>query len=392
MAGEQLLLDFAVILIAAEIGGSAFRRIRLPRAVGMLVAGIVLGPFTPGYSVHQPAVADLAVLGAVFLMFTTGLSFDIRGFRKLGAWPFLLAIAGVSVSFLGGLGLGLAFGWAFLPATFLALILTSTSTTLSLKLLADSGYGAVRGADLITASILIDDIVALSLMTFVVGLASPSPLPPLYVLAGLLGVLGLAAFLVFVGSHALPPVLRATDSVSPSSVIMVALSFGLLISFAFAVLGLPPLVGAFFAGSIVASTEYGPRVSRHITPVAAVFMGVFFASIGFLINPWTIPGVLLLSLAATGVAAAAKFVPGLLILPRAAGVRAEAVWPLAAFLIPRAEISLIIAQYGVTIGVTGDLLPIAMAVMIGTAVLPTPIGEWAKRRVAAQEPAQTDPT
>src|SRR5881392_2229932 len=272
------------------------------------------------------------------------------------------------------------------------LILTSTSTTLSLKLLADSGYGAVRGADLITASILIDDIVALSLMTFVVGLASPSPLPPLYVLAGLLGVLGLATFLVFVGSHALPPVLRATDSVSPSSVIMVALSFGLLISFAFAVLGLPPLVGAFFAGSIVASTEYGPRVSRHITPVAAVFMGVFFASIGFLINPSTVPGVLLLSLAATGVAAAAKFVPGLLILPRAAGVRAEAVWPLAAFLIPRAEISLIIAQYGVTIGITPDLLPIAMAVMIRTAVLPTPIGEWAKRRAAAQEPAQTDPT
>src|SRR5205809_4653833 len=123
---------------------------------------------------------------------------------------------GVSVSFLGGVMLGLAFGWAFLPATFLALILTSTSTTLSLKLLAASGYGAVRGADLIPASILIADIVALSLMTFVVGLASPSPLPPLYVLAGLLGVLGLATFLVFVGSHALPPVLRATDSVSPS--------------------------------------------------------------------------------------------------------------------------------------------------------------------------------
>ena len=388
MAGEQLLLDFAVILIAAEIGGSAFRRIRLPRAVGMLVAGIVLGPFTPGYSVHQSAVADLAVLGAVFLMFTTGLSFDIRGFRKLGAWPFLLAIAGVSVSFLGGVMLGLAFGWAFLPATFLGLILTSTSTTLSLKLLADSGYGAVRGADLITASILIDDIVALSLMTFVVGLASPSPLPPLYVLAGLLGVLGLATFLVFVGSHALPPVLRATDSVSPSSVIRVALSFGLLISFAFAVLGLPPLVGAFFAGSIVASTEYGPRVSRHITPVAAVFMGVFFASIGFQINPSTVPGVLLLSLAATGVAAAAKFVPGLLILPRAAGVRAETVWPLATFLIPRAEISLIIAQYAVTIGITPDLLAVAMALMIGTAVLPSPLVERAKRRLAAAEAAQ----
>src|SRR5712691_12062304 len=51
MAAVQLLLDCAVVLIAAEIGGTAFRRIRLPRAVGMLVAGILLGPFTPGYVV-----------------------------------------------------------------------------------------------------------------------------------------------------------------------------------------------------------------------------------------------------------------------------------------------------------------------------------------------------
>ena len=380
MAAEQLLLDFAVILVAAEIGGAVFRRLRLPRAVGMLAAGIALGPFTPGYVV-QSSVRDLAVLGAVFLLFTTGLSFDIRNFRRLGAWPFLLAAAGVGASFLGGLALGLLVGWPPLPATFLGLILTSTSTTLSLKMLADSGFGEVSGADVVTASILIDDVVALSFMTVAVSLASPSPLPPLYLITGLLGILGLAALLVFLGRHALPPVLRATDAVSPPSVVMFAVSFGLLISFAFAVLGLPPLVGAFFAGSIVASTEYGPRVSRNITPVAALFMGVFFASIGFQIDPSRITlGVFFLSLATIGVAAVTKFVPGLLVLRRLAGVRAEAVWPLAAFLIPRAEISLIIAQYGVTIGVPSELLAVAMAVMIGTAILPSVVIERAKRR------------
>lgn len=330
-------------------------------------------------------MVDLAVLGAVFLMFTTGLSFDIRNFRKLGAWPFLLALAGVGASFVGGLVLGFAVGWPFLWATFLGLILTSTSTILSLKLLADSGFGGVSGADIVTASILIDDIVALSFMTVVVGLASPSPLPPLTVIAGLGGILGLAALLVFLGRHALPPLLRTTDAISPPSVVLFAVSFGLLISFAFAVLGLPPLVGAFFAGSIVASTEYGPRVSRHITPVAALFMGVFFASIGFLIDPTRIPGVFFLSVAVVGVATVAKFVPGVLIVRRAASVRAEAAWPLAAFLIPRAEISLIIAQYGISVGVTADLLPVAMGVMIGTAVLPSPLIERAKRRASAAE-------
>jgi monovalent cation:H+ antiporter-2, CPA2 family len=381
VAGEQLLLDFAVVLIAAEIGGAVFRRIRLPRAVGMLVAGIVVGPFTPGYVVDPNGpTANLAVLGAVFLLFTTGLSFDIRNFRKLGVWPFFLAAAGVGTSFLGGLALGLAVGWAPLPATFLGLILTSTSTTLSLKMMADTGFGSVAGADVVTASILIDDLVALILMTAVVSFASPAPIPPLSLVAGLLGIFGLAAFLVFIGRHALPPVLRATDAVSPPSVVLFAVSFGLLISFAFAALGLPPLVGAFFAGSIVASTEYGPRVSRNITPVAALFMGVFFASIGLLINPASIPGVLLLSLATIGVAATAKFVPALFVLRRLAGVHTEALWPLATFLIPRAEISLIVAQYGVTVGVSADLLAIAMAVMIGTAILPSPLLELAKRR------------
>jgi Kef-type K+ transport system membrane component KefB len=388
MATAQLLLDFAVVLIAAEIGGTLFRRIHLPRAVGMLVAGIILGPFTPGYVVDPAGIADLALLGAVFLMFTTGLSFDIRGFRKLGATPFLLAGSGVAASFLLGLGLGFAAGWSLLGATFLGLILTSTSTTLALKILADSGFGGVRGADVITAAILIDDIIALSLATVAVGLASPAAVPPLALVAGLLGILGLAALLIFVSGHALPRVLKATDAVSPSSTIMVAVSFGLLISFAFALLGLPPLIGAFFAGSIIASTEYGPRVSRHITPVAALFMGVFFASTGFLIDPARIPGVLLVSIAAIGVAAAAKVLPGVVVLRRAAGISSRDVWPLAAVLIPRAEIALIIAQYGVTIGITPDLLAIAMTVMIGTALLPSMILARAARRRGTDAPLE----
>lgn len=383
MAAEQLLLDFAVVLIAAEIGGSLFRRIRLPRVVGMLVAGILLGPFTPGYVVDVAGIGNLALLGAVFLMFSTGLSFDIRGFRKLGVRPFVLAAVGVAISFAGGLALGFLFGWDLLPATFLGLILTSTSTTLGLKILADSGFGEIRGADLVTAAILIDDIVALSLMTFVVGIASPTRVPVFALVVGLLGILGLAALLVFLGSHALPRLLKATDKISPSSTIMVAVSFGLLISFAFAVLGLPPLVGAFFAGSIIASTEFGPRVSRHITPVTALFMGVFFASTGFLIDPARIPDTIVLSVAAIAVAALAKFIPGTLLLRRAAGLRSEDVYPLAAVLIPRAEITLIIAQYGVTIGITHDLLAVAMTVMIGTALLPSPILEMARRRSAA---------
>ena len=85
-------MEFAVVLIAAEAGGILFRFLHLPRVVGMVVAGIFLSPFTPGFVVDPTgSFGDLAFLGAVFLMFAIGLTFDIRMFRKLGWKPFLLA-------------------------------------------------------------------------------------------------------------------------------------------------------------------------------------------------------------------------------------------------------------------------------------------------------------
>lgn len=370
MAAPSLLLDFAVVLIAAEVGGTLFRRMRLPRAVGMLVAGILLGPFTPGYVVDLDGIAGLALLGAVFLMFSTGLSYDIRGFRKLGAWPFVLAGLGVGASFALGLALGLLAGWPTLGALFVGLLLTSTSTTLAVKLLADSGLGGVAGADLITAAIIVDDIAALVLMTVVVGIAAPVPVPPSFLFAGLAAIVGLAVLLILVSRHALPRILLATDRISPSSVVVVAVSLALFVSFGFVLLGMPPFLGAFFAGSIIASTEYGARVSRHMAPVTAIFMGVFFASTGFLIDPARLPGILGLGLAAVGLAVVAKVLPGYAILSRTATPPTQR-WALAAVLIPRAEISLIIAQYGASLGLSGDLLALAMAVMIGTALLPS---------------------
>jgi len=370
VAGPSLLLDFAVLLIAAEVGGTLFRFLHLPRVVGMVVAGIVLGPFTPGYVVNPSDVADLALLGAVFLMFSTGLSFDIRTFRKLGGGPFLLAGLGVGASFALGLGLGALVGWDLLPSLFLGLVLTSTSSTLGLKFLAELDLTSMPGVELVTAAILIDDILALVLMTIAVGFASPAAPSPIGLFTGLAILLGLALLLVWLGSHALPRILRGVDRFSPSSTMMVALSAGLFVSFAFAVLGLPPLVGAFFAGSIVASTEYGARVSRQMSAVSTIFMGVFFTSIGFQINPNLLVGVLGLALAAIGIAVVGKVVPGVLVIPRLAGVDRVGAWRLSAVLVPRAEISLIIAQYGLLVSRRAELLPLAMMVMLGTALLP----------------------
>lgn len=111
-------------------------------------------------------------------------------------------------------------------------------------------------------------------------------------------------------------------------------------------------------------------MTRHMAPVTAIFMGVFFTSVGLLINPALIPGILPLALAAIGLAVVAKLVPGFVVLRRIAHASPSQAWRTSTVLVPRAEIALIIAQYGLTIGGSPELLPLSMSVMIGTALLP----------------------
>lgn len=385
METPALLLDFAMILIAAVIGGTAFRYLRMPRVVGMLVAGIAIGPFTPGFVVKSEEIADLALLGAVFLMFSSGLSFDIRTFRTLGSKPFLLAGLGVGLSFILGFSLGTLIGWEPLHSLFLGLILTSTSTALGLKLMVDMGLTEESGYELVMAAILIDDVVALSLMTVVLGIAGPDTVSTPYLILGLVGILGLAALLVLVGTRTMPRILRFTDRLSPSSTVMVAVSFALLISFGFGVLELSPFVGAFFAGSIIASTQQSSRVTSNMAPVTAIFMAVFFTSIGMLINPAELLKVALLGIALIAVAIISKIIPGLLVLSKEKGTSAFGRMKLATILVPRAEISLIIAQYGVTVGAPSGLLALAMFVVIATALFPGAMA-WISRWPRSEKP------
>lgn len=365
-----LLLDFAIVLIAAVVGGTAFRYLKMPRVVGMLVAGIVIGPFTPGFVVKSEEISDLALLGAVFLMFSSGLSFDIRTFRSLGSRPFLLAGLGVGLSFTLGFVLGLLAGWSSLSAMFLGLILTSTSTALGLKIMSDLGLNDEPGYELVAAAILIDDVVALSLMTVVLGLVGPDEVSTLVLVIGLVAILVLATLLIAVSSRTIPRILRFTDRLSPSSTVTVAVSFALLISFGFAILELSPYVGAFFAGSIVASTQHRSRINSSMAPVTAIFMAVFFTSVGMLIDPARLITVVFLGVALIVVSIFAKMIPGMLVLRKERGTTSKSRLMLTAALVPRAEISLIIAQVGIIAGAEDSLLALAMVVMIATALVP----------------------
>ncbi len=162
---------------------------------------------------------------------------------------------------------------------------------------------------------------------------------------------------------------------------MMAVSFALLISFGFAVLGLSPLVGAFFAGSIVASTQQGSRVTSSMAPVTAIFMAVFFTSVGLLINPAELLSVALIGVALVAISIVSKMLPGMLVLRKDKGMSYRGKLVLSSVLVPRAEISLIIAQFGVAVGAQSELLALAMAIMIVSSLFPSAVARlvgWPK--------------
>jgi Kef-type K+ transport system membrane component KefB len=396
MGLEDLLLDFAIILVAAEIGSIIFQRLGLSPLLGVLLAGVVLSPFTPGHAVDVANIEQLAVLGAVFIMFYAGLQFDLREFRIQGLKPVTVAILGTILSLILGMAVGLALGFDFVTAAFLGLVLMSTSSAITLVMVRQLGTTRpleVPETNTVITAILMDDIVALVILTMVIGFLRPGvAIYPLNILAGLAAFAALLVVLIYVALHAVPRVVDLGDRLGVGRRTLLAVAFGLLVAYGFSILRLPPFAGAFFAGSIIGTSGYGPEVSSYMRPLEGLFGAVFFASIGLLIDPrifWTLPvAVGLLTLAAI----AGKVGGGLTGLRLARTPVATALAP-ALLLVPRGEVSLVVASYGVQpeIGANPTLLPLAGALCITTTLIVSLAFRLTRERPPEEEGLPTAP-
>jgi CPA2 family monovalent cation:H+ antiporter-2 len=129
-----LLINIAVALVVAFIGGILARRIGLPTIVGYLLAGIVIGPFTPGFVGDTETIGQLAELGVIFLMFGVGLHFSIQDFWKVRSIAIPGALGRMLLTTLMGLGLSRLWGWS-LPSGLVIGLSISIASTVVLRML-----------------------------------------------------------------------------------------------------------------------------------------------------------------------------------------------------------------------------------------------------------------
>lgn len=278
---QQAVAVFAAAVVVALI----CMRLRLPSLVGLLLAGILIGPSALGLVDDVEAIELFAEVGVVLLLFIIGLELSLAGLREMGR-PFLLGGSLQAVLTLGMVAAGaVVLGATPSRAIFFGMVVTLSSTAIVLKLLDDRREAQTPHGKVTLAILLFQDflIVPMIVLTPVLGgavAASPGALAIRF------GGSLLAVALVVVGARVLMP--RALHLIvrtrSRELFVLGALAICLGMAWATHSFGFSLALGAFVAGLLVSETEYSHQVFADVAPFRDVFASVFFVSIGMLVD------------------------------------------------------------------------------------------------------------
>lgn len=282
MVSGGLLVHLVTALGAALVGAAVALILRQPLILGYILAGVAIGPFTPGIIGETEAIAELAEIGIVFLMFVIGVQLSLRELLKASKVAVAGALAQVLVMIGLGYLVGRALGWSDLQAYAFGAVISNSSSTVLGKLLSDRGEIESRHARLGLAWSSVQDISSVVIVA-IFAFASPNT----RAMGPLLGKAALFFFVVMPLSFwALPWVLRrASASRSREFFALAVVTLALTMAGGAALLGVSLALGAFLTGVVIGESDLAHRVLGDATPIRDVFSGVFFVSIGMLLNP-----------------------------------------------------------------------------------------------------------
>jgi Kef-type K+ transport system membrane component KefB len=326
----------------------------------------MVGPAVLGLVEPSDVLDVFAELGVVFILFWVGLETRLHEMREVGRVATMTGLAGVVVPFAAGMLTGLVLGESSEAAIFLGAALAATSVGITSAVLADLGMLRTRAARTVLGAAVIDDILALVLVAVAVGIAAEGGIDfgSIAITVGL--ALGFVAFVALGGVRLLqarPGILQAPRFAE--SPLLPAVILCLALAAIAAEIGLAAVIGAFLAGLIVAETKDQHPIEDEVAPLYAFFPPFFFASIGVgltLDNLGAIAGPLV---AITVIAVVSKLL-GAWIGARSLGHSDARI--VAAGMVPRGEVGIIIAGIAVASGVIDDEL---FAVVVGMSVLTT---------------------
>jgi len=277
-------LELTLILLAAGVFAVAgLKAAGLPALLGYVLIGIGLGPFLP-HMEHESPAARLAEFGVVFLMFSIGLEFSLSRLKTMRQAVFGLGGLQVSITMFIVMVLGLLAGLPWEAGLALGGVLAMSSTAVVSKLLAERDELGSDHGRLILGVLLFQDLAVAPLIIFVPALAQSSGMGEALLLATIKAILALAVILAL-GQKLMRPWFQWVAQAKSSELFMLNV---LLVTLGLAYVtdraGLSLALGAFLAGVLIAETEYRYQVESDIRPFRDVLMGLFFVSVGLMLD------------------------------------------------------------------------------------------------------------
>jgi CPA2 family monovalent cation:H+ antiporter-2 len=400
--GGGLIATITLSLVAAFIGGFLARGLRLPTLVGYLLAGIAVGPFTPGFVGNAGIAAELAEIGVVLLMFGVGLHFSLRDLLAVREIAVPGAVGQIAVATLLGAGLALAWGWSLGAGLVFGLALSVASTVVLLRALVDRDALETIHGRVAVGWLILEDLFTVLVLVLLPAIAVLFGAQTQAGLAASVGggrvfaTLGLAlgktvlfvVLMIFVGARALPWLLQQvarTNSRELFTLAVLAVALGVAYGSA-ALFGVSLALGAFLAGMVLSESDMSHQAAADALPMRDAFAVLFFVSAGMLFNPAFLlanPGQVAAVLA---IILLGKSVAGLLLVA-ALGYPLRTGLTVAAGLSQIGEFSFIVAGLGRTLGllpengyqliVAGALLSITLNPVMFRLI--GPLENWLRR-------------
>lgn len=289
-----LVSTIAVGLSLAFVMGMIASKLRLPPIIGYLLAGVIIGPHTPGFVADMEIAEQLSEIGVVLLLFGVGLHFSIHDFmevRKIAATGAVLQIGLVT---LAGMGLGMMWGWPMATGIIFGLALSVASTVVILRLLQDHHLLNTMTGKIGIGWLIAEDMAMILALILIPALGVSGDDTPvagsslfLQIGTAISKALLFAAIMVAVGRRILPWLLTAVSRTGSRELFTLAVfAMAMGIAFGAAILfGVSFALGAFFAGMMIRESDLNHEVADRALPFQDAFAVLFFVSVGMLFDP-----------------------------------------------------------------------------------------------------------
>jgi monovalent cation:H+ antiporter-2, CPA2 family len=393
-------------LVLAFIFGSLAHRLKVSPLVGYLLAGVLVGPFTPGYVADQALAQELAEIGVILLMFGVGLHFSLKDLLSVRATAIPGAIAQITVATLLGAGLGTLLGWPIEAGLMFGFALSVASTVVLLRALQEHRLVETERGRIAVGWLIVEDLVMILALVLIPVLAGAANTKGAFNLGETLTALAVtvgkvATFVVLilvVGRRIIPWILHHTAHSGSRELFRLAvLAIALGVAFGAALLfGVSFALGAFFAGMVMSESALSQQAANETLPLRDAFAVLFFVSVGMLVDPsvlwlnlWPLLATVLIILVGKSAAAFA--------IVRSFGQPSSTALTISTSLAQIGEFSFILATLGVGLGLLpkeGQDLILAAAIitiMLNPALFAAAVA-FEKRHKPATEPQPEPPT